>query len=127
MEALKVLLVDDEEEFVTTLAERLKLRDIVSLVATNGDQALHIVETAKPPVVVLDLMMPGIGGLEVMQVIKRRHPDIQVILLTGRGSTKEGIKGMRLGAFDYLIKPVKIEELVKRMNDAIEAAQREEP
>ena len=126
MEKLKVLLVDDEEDFVTTLAERLQLRDIVSFVATNGDQALQIVEAEKPPVVVLDLMMPGIGGLEVLHVIRRRHPDIQVILLTGRGSTKEGIKGMRLGAFDYLMKPVKIEDLIKRMNDALDALQREE-
>ena len=126
VETLKVLLVDDEEEFVTTLAERLKLRDIVSFVATNGDQALHIVETEKPPVVVLDLMMPGIGGLEVLQVIRRRHPHIQVILLTGRGSTKEGIKGMRLGAFDYLMKPVKIEDLIKRMNDALNASRQGE-
>ena len=125
MEKLKVLLVDDEEEFVTTLAERLQLRDILPLVAANGDQALHIVETEEPPVVVLDLMMPGIGGLDVLQVIRRRHPDIQVILLTGRGSTKDGIKGMRLGAFDYLMKPVKIEDLIKRMYDALNASQRE--
>ncbi len=126
MEKLKVLLVDDEVEFVTTLAERLQLRDIVSLVAANGDQALHIAETEKPPVVVLDLMMPGIGGLEVLKVIRRRHPDIQVILLTGRGSTKDGIKGMRLGAFDYLMKPVKIEDLIKRMNDALNASRQGE-
>jgi len=126
METLKVLLVDDEEEFVTTLAERLKLRAILSFVATNGDQALHIVETEQPPVVLLDLMMPGIGGLEVLQVIRRRYPHIQVILLTGRGSTKDGIKGMRLGAFDFLMKPVKIEDLVRRMNDALNASRREE-
>jgi DNA-binding response OmpR family regulator len=127
METLKVLLVDDEEEFVSTLAERLQLRDIVPLVATHGDQALDIVENERPPVVVLDLMMPGIGGLEVLQVIRRRHPHIQVILLTGRGSTQEGIKGMRLGAFDYLMKPVKIEELIRRMNDALSASKREDP
>jgi DNA-binding response OmpR family regulator len=62
----------------------------------------------------------------VLQVIRRRHPDIQVILLTGRGSTKDGIKGMRLGAFDYLMKPVKIEDLIKRMYDALNASQRVE-
>lgn len=122
MEKLKVLLVDDEEEFVFTLAERLQLRDIVTLVATNGDHALQIVETDRPPVVVLDVMMPGLGGLDVLQQIRRDHPDIQIILLTGHGSTKNGIKGMRMGAFDYIMKPVNIDELIGKMNDAFQAS-----
>jgi len=120
MEKLKVLLVDDEQEFVSTLAERLEFRDIETLVAINGDQALRMIEEHKPPLVVLDVLMPGIGGLDVLKRIKRKHPEIQVILLTGHGSTKDGIKGMHQGAFDYLMKPVNIEELIHRMNEALE-------
>ena len=125
MEKLKVLLVDDEEEFVSTLAERLQLREIETIVATDGDDALQIINTERPPVVVLDVMMPGLGGLDVLQQIKRNYPRIQVILLTGRGSTNEGIKGMRLGAFDYLMKPVKIEDLIQKMNEAFQVSIKE--
>jgi DNA-binding response OmpR family regulator len=125
MEKLKVLLVDDEEEFVSTLSERLQLRNITTLVATDGEEALQIIDTDKPPVVVLDVLMPGMGGLDVLRQIKRSYPHIQVIILTGRGSTKEGIKGMRLGAFDYLMKPVKIEMLMQKMNEAFQAAKQE--
>jgi DNA-binding response OmpR family regulator len=70
----------------------------------------------------LDVMMPGIGGLDVLQQIKRSYPQIQVILLTGRGSTNDGIKGMRLGAFDYMMKPVKIEDLIQKMNEAFQVS-----
>ena len=125
MEKLKVLLVDDEEDFVSTLSERLQLRNITTLVATDGEEALQIIDTDKPPVVVLDVLMPGMGGLDVLRQIKRSYPRIQVIILTGRGSTKEGIKGMRLGAFDYLMKPVKIEMLMQKMNEAFQAAKQE--
>ena len=121
MEKIKVLLVDDEEEFVTTLAERLQLRNIIPLVATDGNEALRIIDTERPPVVVMDVMMPVPGGLDVLQQIKSRYPKIQVILLTGQGSTQDGIKGMRLGAFDYLMKPVKIEGLIRKMNEAVQS------
>ena len=122
MEKLKVLLVDDEEEFVTTLAERLQLREIETVISTDGDDALRVINTDRPPVVVLDVMMPGIGGLDVLQQIKRNYPQIQVILLTGRGTTSDGIKGMRLGAFDYMMKPVKIEDLIQKMNEAFQVS-----
>jgi len=118
MEGLKVLLVDDEEEFVVTLAERLRLRGIEALVAMDGDEALVKVRDEAPQVVVLDVMMPGTSGMDVLQHLRRRHPEVRVILLTGRGSTKEGIEGMRLGAFDFLMKPVKIEELTQKLEEA---------
>jgi DNA-binding response OmpR family regulator len=118
----KVLLVDDEVEFVRTLAERLQIRGIQALVATDGAEALQVVEEEMPQVVVLDVMMPGLGGLEVLHRLRENRPDIKVILLTGHGSTKEGIQGMRLGAFDYLMKPVRIEELILKMSEAYEAA-----
>jgi len=125
MEKLKVLLVDDEEEFVTTLAERLQLREIETVIATDGDDAIRIINAERLPVVVLDVIMPGIGGLDVLQQIKRNYPEIQVILLTGRGSTNDGIKGMRLGAFDYMMKPVKIEDLIQKMNEAFQVSRQE--
>jgi len=121
MVALRVLLVDDEEDFVSTLSERLQLRNIETLVATDGDQALEIMKNDRLPVVVLDVMMPGIGGIEVLQQIKSAYPETQIILLTGQGITKSAMKAMHLGAFDFLMKPVKIEELIEKMNAAFEA------
>ena len=119
MDNLKVCIVDDEEEFVTTLAERLELRGFKAQIATDGEKALHLIETDPPHVVVLDVMMPGMGGLEVLQRIKERNPQIPVILLTGHGDTKEGMEGMRLGAFDYLMKPLSIDDLIKKMQEAV--------
>lgn len=115
---LKVLLVDDEQEFVTTLAERLELRGMHVEIAMDGEMALSIIETDPPQVVVLDVMMPGLSGMEVLERIKAIDPKIQVILLSGHGATKDGIKGMQLGAFDYLIKPVDIDELIEKLNEA---------
>ena len=119
MKNLKILLVDDEEELVTTLAERLELRGLQAQMATNGEAALNLIETDPPQIVILDVLMPGLGGLEVLKRIKAQHPHIPVILLTGRGSTKEGIEGMQLGAVDYLMKPIDITELIKKMQQAI--------
>ncbi|MGB2927397.1 MAG: response regulator [Desulfobacterales bacterium] len=121
MKNLRILLVDDEEEFVTTLAERLELRGLQARTALNGEDALHMIEAETPRIVILDIMMPGLGGFEVLRRIKAQHPQIPVILLTGRGSEKEGVKGMELGAFDYLMKPLNIEELIKKMQEAIKS------
>jgi DNA-binding response OmpR family regulator len=118
MEKWKVLLVDDEFEFVSTLAERLNLRGIDTAMASDGEEALRMVEQILPRLVVLDLMMPGMSGVEVLQQIKARHPEIRVILLTGHGSTREGIEGMRLGADDYLMKPINIDDLIEKMRKA---------
>jgi DNA-binding NtrC family response regulator len=114
----RVLLVDDEEEFVSALSERLMLRGIEVDSALNGEEALALMVEKVFAVVILDVMMPGLGGLEVLKQIKSTHPNTQVILLTGHGSTREGIEGMRLGAFDYLIKPVDIEEMLEKMKEA---------
>jgi DNA-binding NtrC family response regulator len=118
MAEYRVLLVDDEEEFVSALSERLMLRGIEVDSALNGEEALARLVDKQFEVVILDVMMPGLGGLEVLRQIKSTHPDTQVILLTGHGSTREGIEGMRLGAFDYLIKPVDIEEMLEKMKEA---------
>lgn len=115
MKKLSVLLVDDREDFVAALAGRLILHGMEVETATNGEDALAIVQEKTIDVVVLDVIMPGMGGLEILKRLKKTHPDIQIILLTGHGSTKEGIEGMRLGAFDFLMKPVDIEELIAKM------------
>ncbi|MCG6973007.1 MAG: response regulator [Desulfobacterales bacterium] len=121
MDPMKILLVDDEREFVTTLAERLELRNMEVTIAMNGEEALGVVENDPPQVVVLDVMMPGLGGLEVLEKIKAMDSRIQVILLTGHGATKDGIRGMQLGAFDYLIKPIDIDELIDKLNEAVKS------
>ncbi|MBW1667135.1 MAG: response regulator [Deltaproteobacteria bacterium] len=122
MAGMKVLLVDDEQEFVTTLGERLKLRGIDTDIAMGGEAALEIIETSVPDAVVLDVMMPGLSGLDVLERIKADRPDLPVILLTGHGGTQEGIKGMRLGASDYLMKPLDIDELIKKLHEAVRGA-----
>ncbi len=118
----KILLVDDEAEFVSTVAERLRLRNIDVQVATNGEEALACLEARLPQVVVLDVMMPGMSGLEVLKNIKQNYTGVPVILLTGRGSTRDGVEGMHLGAADYMVKPVQIEELIKKMSEVIDAS-----
>ncbi len=119
MKKFTTLIVDDEKEFLETLAERFQLRGIPTRTAFDGESALNSIEENPPKIVILDVMMPGIGGLEVLQRIKEQHPHIKVILLTGRGSTKDGIKGMQLGAVDYLMKPIDIDELINKMNEAV--------
>lgn len=114
----KVLLVDDEREFVQTLSERLQLRNVGAAVVYDGEQALSFVEEEEPEVMVLDLKMPGINGIEVLRRIKAEHPDIQVIVLTGHGSDKDEASCMELGAFAYLQKPVDIENLSQVMREA---------
>jgi len=118
MKEFKVLMVDDEEDFVTTLSERMKLRDVDSDVALDGEQALQRVEDDIPDVMVLDLKMPGIDGLEVLRRVKKAYPQIPVIILTGHGSEKDEAEARRLGAFEYLQKPVDIEKLVHILRKA---------
>ena len=118
-----ILLVDDEVEFVTTLAERLDLRDIAARVAHDGESALKAVAEDEPHVMVLDVMMPGMKGIEVLQRVREQHPAVQVVLLTGQGKTRDGIEGMRHGAFAYLMKPLDLEDLMQTMNEAVHAGQ----
>ncbi|MGQ9687247.1 MAG: response regulator [Desulfobaccales bacterium] len=118
MEKMRVLLVDDETEFVSALAERLNLRGFEAMTASSGEEALKRVEASPPDVVLLDVVMPGMSGLEVLRRLKKSHPEVKVILLTGRGSW-EGIQGVRDGAYDCLMKPIQIEELMQIMADAV--------
>jgi ActR/RegA family two-component response regulator/cytidylate kinase len=114
----KLLLVDDEEEFVHTLSERLQTRNLEPVVAHDGEAALSIVENDAPEVMVLDLKMPGIDGLEVLRRVKGEHPDTEVIILTGYGSEANKAAAEKLGAFAILDKPVDINVLAQTMKSA---------
>ncbi|MBI5521714.1 MAG: response regulator [Desulfarculus sp.] len=114
----KVLLVDDEREFVQTLSERLLMREIGSAVVYDGQEALNFVKDEEPEVMVLDLKMPGIDGIEVLRRLKKEHPGIEVIILTGHGSEADREMCMQLGAFAYLKKPVDIDVLSQTMREA---------
>jgi len=114
----RVLLVDDEEEFASTLAERLTLRGFEVSVAAGGNRALEFLRDAEVEVLIIDIMMPGMNGMELLRRVKDMRPWVEALLLTGKGATREGIEGMKLGAFDYITKPVDIEHLVEKINNA---------
>jgi len=118
MGKLRVLLVDDEEEFAQTLAERLKLRGYDAEAASQAEEALGLIDEAEWDVVVLDMVLETQSGLEVLRRIKAVRPELPVILLSGRGSDQDFREGERMGAFDYLIKPVRIEQLVEKIDQA---------
>ena len=121
MDQLRVLVVDDEEELVDALVERLNLRGIVAQGVTTGAAALERVGSDGYDVVLLDMKMPAPGGLEVLSEIKQRWPRVAVVLLTGHGSVQDAEAGMRLGAFEYVMKPFDIDALVGTMLRAAEA------
>ena len=114
----RVLLVDDEREFVQTLSERLLMRDLGSHVVYDGESALDLVKDDEPEVMILDLKMPGIDGIEVLRRVKASRPNIEVVILTGHGSDQDKKVCMELGAFAYLHKPVDIEVLSSTLKEA---------
>jgi CheY-like chemotaxis protein len=120
----RVLLVDDERDFVQTLSERLELRDMGSAVVYSGESALEMVAEDEPDVMIIDLKMPGIDGMEVLRQVKSARPEIEVIVLTGHGSTADEARCRELGAFAYLQKPVDIEELSDILHQAHEKIRR---
>jgi len=120
----KVLLVDDEREFVETLSDRLVMREMGSAVAYDGESALELIKTDEPEVMILDLRMPGIDGIEVLRRVKQTNPEIEVIILTGHGSEADRETCMGLGAFAYLQKPVDIEKLSATIKSANEKIRR---
>jgi two-component system response regulator CpxR len=122
----KILLVDDEKEFVQTLSERLQVRGMGSAVVHDGEQALSFIAEEEPDVMVLDLKMPGIDGIEVLRQIRQEHQNIEVIVLTGHGSKKDEETCMKLGAFAYLKKPVDIDKLSQTMQEAYRRIQSKE-
>ena len=118
MEGIRLLLVDDEDDFRMTLASRLKKRKLEVWDVENGYKAIEEVRASPIDVAVVDVKMPGMDGLETLKQIKQINPLIEVIMLTGHASVESGIEGMRLGAFDYLMKPCDINELILKIEDA---------
>jgi len=118
MEPISVLIVDDEVEFLETLVKRLRKRKLEVNGVTSGEAALELLNTSPTDVVVLDVKMPGMSGLDTLREIKKKHKLVEVIMLTGHASVEAAIEGMGFGAFDYLMKPTPIDELVYKVQDA---------
>ena len=117
MEA-KVLLVDDEKDFLETLSSRLELRGLKVSAVTSGEQAVSEAQQQEYDAIVVDLSMPGIDGLETLKRIKAINPDAEIIMLTGHGSVQSGVEAMKLGAGDFLQKPVELSELMIKIGEA---------
>ena len=130
MNKIKLLLVDDEENFVNTLAERMKMRDVPSKVVYSGEAALDALKATEPDVMILDLRMPGIDGMEVLRKARQTNPTVRIIILTGHGTDLDEDEARKLGAFHYHKKPIDIDELLgtvkkayrDRMEDAMVVA-----
>jgi signal transduction histidine kinase len=125
-DSLCLLLVDDEDDFRQAVARRLDKRGITSEQAADGEQCLKILESTEMDVVVLDIKMPGINGIDVLRIIKKKYPSTEVILLTGHATTQDGVEGIKAGAFDYLTKPVEFEQLLSKIRHAHDKILREE-
>jgi two-component system, OmpR family, response regulator len=123
MSKIRVLLVDDEEDLSLVLAERLEMKGFVSRGVVSADEALKLIDSDEFDVMIIDIKMPGISGLDLMHRVKQKRPATQVILFTGHGSEKEGAAAINDGAYDYLIKPIKIEDLIDKINKAVANAQ----
>jgi len=120
MENLRVLVVDDEADFLETIVMRLQRRKIDAYGVDGGKKALEIVENERFDVVVLDVLMPGMDGIETLKLLKKKKPFIEVIILTGHGSVESGLQGMQFGAFDYIMKPADLDELLEKIQQAYE-------
>jgi DNA-binding NtrC family response regulator len=115
-----VLLVDDEEKFLDVLSKRLGTRGIDADTATSGEEALLKIRDKNVDVIILDVMMPGIGGIETLKRIRKENPEVQIIMLTGRGSVDKAVEAMKEGAIDFLEKPADINTLLNKISEAKE-------
>ena len=115
---IRVLLVDDEKDFTETLAQRLDVRGFDVKASFSGEECLELVQAHEFDVVVLDVLMPGKDGIETLREIKRLKPLIHVIMLTGNATVETAIEGMKLGAYDYLMKPTETDDLVDKITKA---------
>jgi len=114
-----ILMADDEASFVETMAKRLDKRDLKVITALGGEEAIEFLDRNRNvDVVILDVKMPGMDGIECLREIKKKYPLVEVIMLTGHATVETAIEGMKLGAFDYLMKPCEIENLVEKVNQA---------
>jgi two-component system NtrC family response regulator len=117
---IKLLIVDDEEKFLSATAERLGLRDFDVTTATEGSQAIKAAKKGKFDVAILDLRMPGMDGMELLQILKKKHKFLEVIILTGYASVDSAVEATKLGAFSYLEKPYNFEKLLEVLKEAYE-------
>ena len=124
MEKTRILLVDDEDAFRISLGKRLATRNLGVLQAANGEECLAVLDKEPVDVVILDVKMPGMDGIETLHHIKKRHASTEVIMLTGHATTQDGIEGIRSGAFDFLTKPVEFEHLLGKISQAHERVRR---
>ena len=120
---LRVLIADDEVEFASTIVSRLNLRNYTASMVNSGKQALEAIEKAPPDVLLLDLKMPDLDGLEVLATLKKTYPNLAVIILTGHGSLEAGVMGKELGACDYVMKPVDLGVLMVKIEAAFKSVQ----
>jgi len=118
MDEMSVLLVDDEKDFLEVLTKRLRKRKLRLVAANSGAEAIRTLQGTPIDVVVLDMRMPQMDGLQTLREIKRISPAVEVIMLTGHANVETAVEGMELGAFDYLMKPVDIDELLYKVQDA---------
>lgn len=125
MASLRLLLVDDEVEFLEPMKARLERRGVACSTASSGEEALRVLAAGAFDCAVVDVKMPGMDGLELLRRIRRTYPKTAVILLTGHASVELGVQGMELGAFEYLLKPVELDELLDAIRRAAAAAARE--
>ncbi|MFH1241385.1 MAG: response regulator [Pseudomonadota bacterium] len=114
----KILIVDDERDFVEMLSLRLQEVGEKVTPAYSGKECLEKLETNDFDVIILDIKMPGMDGIETLREIKKRFPLVEVIMLTGHGTTETAVEGMKLGAFDYLLKPADFEDLAAKLEGA---------
>jgi DNA-binding NtrC family response regulator len=127
MSMANVLLVDDEVPFVEAMSRRLKKRDISIVTSFSGLEALDVLEDDRSvEVVILDVKMPGMDGVETLGEIRKRFPLVEVIMLTGHATVETGIEGMKLGAFDYLMKPCDMDVLMEKLKEAVAKKRRHE-
>jgi DNA-binding NtrC family response regulator len=117
---IRILLVDDEIDFVETMVKRFRIRKMPIETAGSGAEALKLVDEQDFDVVILDVRMPGMGGMEVLRQIRARRPLTEVIMLTGHASLDAGMQGMSLGAYDYVLKPADFDELLDKVRRAAE-------
>ena len=118
MSAVRVLIIDDEQDFATALAERLRLRGYEATAIFSPDDALATTKEMQPDVVLLDLRLPGVSGIEMLMTMREFVPGVEIILLTGHLDLAQRIQGMRLDAFEYIMKPIEIADLINKIEKA---------
>ncbi len=123
MEELRMMLVDDEERFLSTTKKLLAKRGYDVVTATNGSEALELLRIQNIHVVVLDVKMPGMDGIETLKAIKRSFPLVEVIMLTGHATVESAVDGLKSGATDYLMKPTDVNDLIEKVEEAFSKRQ----